>query len=912
MTEEIINRAYRMLKAFFEGSRPTHTEIIAKAKLILDICSFDTSYSKNIIDLIVDRYEENLSIKSYEPDILVNIKNNNDWFYKMKNNPNQKNEFFERYKDYLRKDDFAESVIAGIEINCEKILSYCADPKNYSNTKERKKRGLVVGDVQSGKTANYLALMNMACDYKYDIILVLAGMTDSLRKQTQGRVDSGFVGAKSNTINSEDIEYVGVGKTYSKYFAIPLTNMEFDFNKFVQQSNNATKGDYNKPLVLVVKKNKKTLENVKSWLKPGKNNINFDNILIIDDEADNASLNTKDIDKDPSVINGLIRDIYNNFTIASYVGYTATPFANIFINPNSDEDNLDLFPEDFIILLNAPENYFGGNKVFNKINKKNSLPIREIEETEFNFLPVGHKKDDGYCDLPDSLKEAILCFLINNAIRTIRGAKEKHRTMMINISRFNLIQDKIKYKVSDYVKNLTNIIEQSSYMSVDMFIRNSEMNKIYNLYKDDRFYAEIKKSVEWKQIQNLLYEEIVQFSIVVSNNCNKGKERFDYEDYKDKGARVIVIGGFILSRGLTLEGLMISYYSRNGTAYDTMLQMCRWFGYRPKYEDLCRIYISAINIDCFNAVLDATNDLKDQFREMRARGKKPADFGLMVKESPDVLETTLLVTSRNKMRNSKEVIRQLNYSATPIDTSKLYKDKLSNSKNMVVLNEFIDHLKQDGILLEQLNNRYLFKDVNRKHIVKLIEKIKIPIENKKFDKDGLIDCIQNSDKFLKWDVAIATGDKNSKVWNFCNTELHLSQRSFEVRDEESYIRISGSNNRLVEPGIFNSGLSKEQLNCVKEKVKSRGSDQPIARDFLSVEGRKPIFVIYPIQLICEDIKKKTKVKQDLINEYSNDIILGFAIGFPENEGHTIIKYRVNKVKLEELTKNYEEDEDDEY
>jgi len=914
---EDIDRLYDILKVGARGQDFSHTELIEFASKMANVALPGVKISPNIIDSIVERYEENVSIKSYAPDVLVDFENDPEWFYKLKADENQKHDFFKRYKDFLRNNDFAEDSIDRIESNSEKILSYCANPFNSTDIKARKKKGLVVGDVQSGKTANYLALINMASDYGYSVIVVLAGMTESLRKQTQGRIDEGYIGALSNTIGSEEIKYIGVGaqERTKNHYAIPLTNLDYDFSTKVKTSINSTRGDYNKPQILVVKKNKKTLENVRDWIKPGQNNIQGNSILIIDDEADNASVNTKKKD-DPSIINGLIRDIFNNFTIASYVGYTATPYANIFINPDDEQKNLDLFPSDFIIQLNSPTNYFGGSKVFeggeNKVKYKY---LRIIDEQEGNFLDVYHKKDDKYNGLSESLKESIRVFLLNNVLRTLKGGKQvkKHRTMMINISRFNDMQKNIKYHVEEYVEKLKNIIEQTCYMNVEKFVRNQEMKALYDLYNSDEYYVEFKNKHSWSKIQELLFDEVSKFNVVIINNRVKNEDRFNYEDYEETGARVITIGGFVLSRGLTLEGLMVSYFSRSGSAYDTMLQMCRWFGYRPGYEDLCRIYMSKISLLNFNTVIDATEDLKSQFREMSAQGKTPKNFGLMVKESPDILETTsmitktrhkMLVTSRNKYGTSQEVVLTLNYSATPIDTSKLYKSKDANNNNKRAIDNFIKTIKSQGIILEVVNGRHIFQNVNNGDIAALIRELNLPLENRKFDRDSLVDYISKTDKFDKWDVVIAKGSSESHKMQISNYSIPAAKRSFEVRKNENYIRISGSNNRLLEPGIFNSGLTKEQIEQIKKDRKT-----PIAKDYLGVSGRKPLFIIYPVELF-ERGEVNGEEKQRILQEYSNEIIYGFGIGFPGKDDEVKIKMRANQRKIEELTKHIEEDEDD--
>lgn len=897
---------YNMLKLFYRDRNiPTHSEIKEQVIQFAKVCKFDLN--DNELNEIVKSYEVNIGIKAFDPDTLVSTTINSKWFEDKKNEPNRKHEYWERYEDYLRDDkDFDEETIKVLKRSTEEILGYCANPTPVVG-EVKKRKGLVVGDVQSGKTANYMALINMACDYDYKLIIVLAGLTDSLRRQTQERVDEGFIGAISNTIGSSNIKYVGVGTLKKERYAVTLTNLDNDFRKESMNNLNNTTADYNKPVILVVKKNKSTLENVKMWLKPGTNGVT-DHILIIDDEADNASVNTKKCEDDPSAINTLIRDLFNNFTKASYVGYTATPFANIFINPDDDDSYRDLFPTDFISLLKTPTSYFGYEKVFGVNNDGKTRYIREIDEDEPNFLAVNHKKDDKYLGLSDSLKEAIQTFFLNNVIRTKRGKPYAHRTMMINISRFNKMQTNIKIKVSEYVEILKQVIIQTSYMSKDKFLRNKEMLNMYNLYMTSDYYNELRDEVPWDEIQSHLSYEAERMKIIVINRL-KDEEKIDYRSYKDTGARYIVIGGFVLSRGLTLEGLMVSYYSRNGSAYDSLLQMCRWFGYRQRYEDLCRVYMSHINVESFGAVIDATNDLKQQFRDMKIANKTPDQFGLMVKTSPDILNT-LLVTSRNKSRNSIDRTITLNYSCKSVDTSKIFIDKLKNDKNLAIIRKELEEKLGD---LLNVNNRFMYRFVDKNVIISILKKIEIPYENTKFDTQSICDFLEFSERLSVWDVVIATGHPDgSKTFDFGGKNITPVKRWFEYRndDQEPFVRIAGNNNRLMDPGILDSGLDNETIDEISENVAP--DKTPTATDYLK-KRKYPILVIYPINLRTDTDNPpkdyKVRIKENLGGEY----LIGFGIGFPYNGEGISITYKLNIRKQQELEKERErmEDEDDE-
>lgn len=932
---DIANKLYDMLKIKLGTESHTHTEIVNETRMLALVVF--TCTDEEIIENVVIRYEENHPlVKVTAPDILVANEDDGKWFERKQQllSHSMADGYFDRYKRYLRRQDFSEAVIEQMESDCSRILKQCANPELTLNVNERKKKGLVVGDVQSGKTANYLGLINFACDYGYKIIVLLAGMTDSLRQQTQARVDSGFIGAISDSMSDAEIAYIGVSDDaqLQQNYAVPLTNNENDFVKFVKKNLNATSGDFNKPIILVVKKNTSVLDQVVAWLKPGSHNINCQNLLIIDDEADNASINTKKPECDPSKINGHIRNLYNNFPIASYVGYTATPFANIFVNPEGDETYKDLFPSDFIVLLNAPSNYYGAEKVFSYDGDVHSRALRLLDESEEHFLPAKHKRFEyHYRELPQSMKEAILCFLISNVIRTKRGANRKHRSMMINISVLNDMHTEIHDTVQTYVEKIKNIIEQDSEKSTQDFIKNEDMRMLYDIYtgnpeylkKEYDFYSDIRKEISWEEVKAGLYDEIKKFETVIINNQNK-KNRFSYTDsrFDNVGARVIVIGGYVLSRGLTLEGLMVSYFSRCSTAYDSLLQMCRWFGYRANYEDLCRVYMTPANIMNFRAVIDAVDDLKMQFREMIVKKKKPDDFGLMVRESPDTLETSLLITSRNKMYNSGQVVRVLNYGGTYADTSKLYCSTDINAANGGVVSALFNECLSAGIEWEDFSipnsttRRKMLRNVPRGIIASHIKNLKVPYENTKFDVDNLSAYIKDSKAFPMWDIVIASGEAQDVKYH----NQRAVARSFRKNPGEKIIRIGDNNNRIIDPGIFASGLDGVQYDLAKLHCEERRERQNKPRegaitvpDYLSVQTRNPLLVIYPMQLkLVKPEENPTEEERKVIGHFgTTEPVFGFAVGFPAKESAEKMTYRANKRKIQEIEASREEPEVDE-
>ena len=912
-----INTLFNVLYHTLQGKKVPYNDVVQKVKQLYPIILPDLIASpdhNSIVKDVVDRYVSEVGIKTFDPEFIDVDSEAKYWLYKEKDRISHP--FFDRYKLYLSNDGFEPKVIKNIELSCEQILARCANPKTTALTE--KKKGLVVGDVQSGKTANYLGLINMAYDYGYRIVILLAGTTNSLREQTQKRTDSGVIGAKSDSIGNT-IEFLGVGLNTNEHFAVPFTNQVNDFKKFVQKNLNVAIADINKPVVLVVKKIKSVLESVAERLQSELSEKGLDcrSILIIDDEADNASVTTSKDPEKPTTINRCIRDIFNKFPVASYVGYTATPFANIFINPYDDESYLDLFPTDFIAQLHAPSTYFGGRTVFPN-DDTHSRFVRLISENERDFLPVVHDRYVPYPRMADSLKEAINSFVICNVIRTLRGQGLKHRSMMINITRYNDTQALIWERVSEYLETLKNAVEQLSDMPLTEFRKNRYCNALYELYQNDAFFKEIREGdsngdtapVGWNDIQKGLYEELKKIIVVVINSKNGQmdnidpsgrKKRFDYDDKKDEGARVIAIGGMVLSRGLTLEGLMTSYYSRNAGAYDTLLQMCRWFGYRPKYMDLCRIYLTQVSIDQFDSVLSATEDLKEQFKEMKLRDKKPIDFGLMIKECPDTLETTLLITSRNKMRGTQVFERRLNYSGVYADTSKMYKDPAKNKHNLEAFSDFCRNVefawkgKPDTLTSHQY---YMAQNVSQHYIAQLFRDMVIPIENRKFNTDGLAEYIEDSDRFPYWDVVIANGNSRDSG-RFMGVQP--VERSFHMRSENDLIRIGGSNNRVLDPGLLNAGLWYREGEALS------------AKEYCN-HRTVPILVVFPIDLNCYselDDENTRKWKTDTKNSLNGNVLLAFAYGFPGTDSKIMVKYRANAVMIDQLTAGIELDDEDE-
>lgn len=545
------------------NGRPLTDELLED--VLGKLAGLDASLDHNGLDHVRRKLESTIGIRmtvgeviresNYAPWV-SDVKGKVEWHY------------WDSYKQLLTSQGWSPTVVQVLDEDTDNILTECGNPAWGSSWDIR---GLVMGDVQSGKTASYSGLIAKAADAGYRVIVLLTGMIEDLRRQTQERLDSGFVGRDSRDIfgNNRNTQAIGAG-IYRKKSANVLTSVDFDF-----LTNNAKilgglpLANISEPILFVMKKNKAPLENLTGWLEAqlrlSGHQKHLSPLLIIDDEADNASVNVRK-EGEPAMINRLIRGIIEKFSCSSYVAYTATPFANVFINP---DDETDLFPSNFIYSLHTPSHYIGASGIFPKGSKHHDQ-LKDIDDAEDSF-PYTHKKDHPISELPESLKKAVRVFLLSCAIRDIRGEELRHRSMLVNVSRFTDVQARVAEKLSSYLWNLQEEIRQ--YLLSMSWREHPDLVQLEGLLEAE--FADTK--VPWQQIREKLYEAVASIKVVTINQKSEADEKLDYSKFKntEKGRRVIAVGGLTLSRGLTLEGLCVSYFYRNSKAYDTLLQMGR-------------------------------------------------------------------------------------------------------------------------------------------------------------------------------------------------------------------------------------------------------------------------------------------------------------------------------------------------
>ena len=676
---------------------------------------------------------------------------------------------------------------------------------------------MVVGHVQSGKTANYAALVCKAADAGYRFIVIIAGGINNLRNQTQERINESFIG-KDNNGNQ-----VGAGRGNASLHKLPisLTTVERDFNK--QDADRNSQGsnfdNTTTPIVLVIKKNTHTLKNVIKWLESQyKNKIDNHSMLMIDDESDYASINTKD-EEDPTAINRSLRKLLSLFSKSCYVAYTATPYANIFIDHEAGHDKIgrDLFPKDFIYSLDAPSNYFGARKIFLDTNQKHLVVIDDY----LDDIPAKHKKDFDLPVIPLSLYEAMRVFILNIAIRRLRGQDNQHNSMLIHATRFTLVHQKFALHAETYIEKIR--VDIDAYSKLPNATQLSEfINSLKDTF-DER--DDIENKPTWLAVLNILSD--VLGSIVIKEVDQKTSVPLEYR--KDRVTNAIVVGGTSVSRGYTLEGLSVSYFLRNTVFYDTLMQMGRWFGYRTNYEDLCKVYMSETMIDNFARIIEATEDLINDFKLMSEAKKTPNDFGLAVKQHP---ESALQVTARNKQKNVQEFIFNMKLDGQAKETSWIPLDSEKKENNLIVIEKIIDLLNQN-INHEEVGNNILWRSVNKEFIIAFMKNFQI------YQTDALGISARMPIAFVKkyvetrdtkWDVALYSGRGKEDSMG----DIFFKREERKATEKNDYIEIQ---NRQVSTG------NSESIALNTDKRKELGSNRKKIRQKL----KNPLLMLHILE-----------------------------------------------------------------
>ncbi|WP_223480898.1 MULTISPECIES: Z1 domain-containing protein [unclassified Pseudomonas] len=830
----------------------------------------------------------------------------------------QAGHFMQRYLSKLEEDKWPEHSRNELKESTARILEAMDDPCRAGTWDWR---GLVVGDVQSGKTASYAGVVNRAADAGYRIIIVLAGMHKILRLQTQKRFDLDVLGYDTNPKNrqtNQPLRPVGVG-TFTPLLVDSLTmaDMNGDFSqKLADQANFSPDS---KPCLFIVKKNAKVLENLNNWIARLPALAKTAPVLVIDDEADQASVDTGDQpvledgtfkeEYDPKRVNGEIRKLLMKFERRVYLGYTATPFANIFIHDERSAKDYgpDLFPSTFISALTPPDDYFGPAAVFGTTDDADSigLPlVRPFDQLGENWIPEKHDKTlkprfNGQDVIPPSLEEAIDSFLLTCAARSARGQCTEHNSMLVHVSRFVDVHEEVHRQVERYLHTVRAMISNGD---------QETLRRLKGVWDTDFFSTTraVKPTVHgrntidltWDQVRVRIADSSDKIKVITANG--KTKADIDYDLYKGIGLSVIAVGGDKLSRGLTLEGLSSSYFLRTSHQYDSLLQMGRWFGYRRGFADLCRLYTTPDMEDWFRYVATAQKELRAQFFEMEQRGGTPKEFGLKV-----AVHDVLKVTAKNKQRHAEE--RQSSYAGEGKIQTVMFNDKRTLDLNADVTDDFIRSLGKgtenparpgppgktaDGVL---------WSGVPGQRVSAYLKDLTFPPESLQLNGSALASYINaqlvmEHPELTDWTIFLATGNKKevtiAEQSRKCVLREPRKPRNARPLPTDRFI-IGTALSPLDQAIDLTDAEFEEALSHTNMERRSRrlgDTDVPSGECIRKVRGRRPqngLLIIYPID------PEVAKV------ESADRPVISVVVSFPDSNAADKRIFLFNSVLLRE-------------
>jgi hypothetical protein len=843
-----------------------------------------------------------------------------EWFPQEKKNIDF--HYWDRLKTFWRnKNILPKEVVNSVDRVTDEIMGLLGNPRDKESWNKR--RGLVMGHVQMGKTTNYSALVSKAADSGYRIIIILAGLTNSLRYQTQVRLDKAFVGKSSvsDATNTRIYDVINVMKLstpgYRPRYPFCGTTQLSDFNTATAGAVGAHQGTFAEPILFVTKKNPKVLVKITDWLRGLNDGAKLDGpMLVIDDEADNASINVNAETAQITSINEKIRLLLETCKQTTYIGYTATPFANIFINPDSTDEVLkeDLFPRDFIKSLDPPDNYVGSHRLFTEHGDLLPKCVRVIPNDYLELLPLKHKSKQEVSGLPNSLLDAIREYILFRSIRLAEGNGDAHSAMLINVSRFNFVQDQVKDIVDEFLSSLAKVVD--SWALTDSWSQSESLSDLYRVWKAEYEELSLGRGVDWAMVRGRLLDAIKSIEPKLINM--KGVA-LDYEKAPPGGFHLIAIGGLALARGLTLEGLAISYALRNVGAADTLLQMGRWFGYRPSYEALCRVHATQDLIDDFSSISESVEELRTDFQRMALLNKTPFDFGLKVRQS----STGIAITAANKMRSATPIVLAEDFSTKHVQAHSYHDNETENLRNIAASKDFIKELSEKFPEKFEHNidqNALVWKAIPGSIVIEFIKKMSFPqTEFDLISNDGtslLTSYIEDriTSELKEWDVAvpyIIRGDASSIKFPIdIDRDAFCISRSGTVRESENVIKVNKKNAVAFGSENFSLGENKEEYEervaALLEKVKTDSEGEDPSKTWArSVARRRPLLFIHFIKL--DPDLEKVNIKLPLDQPVSSIGILLPGTGIPCKEK----RYQAGPRLLQMLTKLREDRDTDE-
>lgn len=783
----------------------------------------------------------------------------------------------------LTSKGWDSAAIRSLDDSSDRILRQLEPP-----TKDRfDVRGLVLGFVQSGKTTNFTAVIAKAVDAGYRLIIVLSGIDNGLRRQTNIRLKRELVGYPDDRPNAVRRPPMGL-----QWHEFTTDDLHGDFRP---GSVNQAALQGTQPVLLVVKKNGHVLRRLLTWLRNSPDEVlRTLPVLVVDDEADLASVDTSgtyqtaedgadasDPDYEPpSKINGLIRELLGLFDRRAYVAYTATPFANILIPHDTEDPRVgnDLYPKDFIVDLPKPPGYFGAEEFFGRMDTATGTQvegldvIKEVTDADIAALDQGR--------ISEGLEDALLDFVLAGAARAQRGDGDQPATMLIHTSQLKMVQAQLHQIVSH---RFDEIRDEWRYQ------RSHGIKKRLSARWDSEFRpvtrsVHIDQDVSFTAIEPHVgpFFEMVQIREI---NSRTG-EVLDYD--REPSLKAIAIGGNKLSRGLTLEGLLVSFFVRRSVLYDTLMQMGRWFGFRGGYEDLTRIYTTAELAGWFSDLAFVEHRLREDIQVYESQGLTPYQVGMRIWQHP-----IMQVTAPLKRRFASDTIIAQSYSLTIEQTFKFPLRRLDDlalqaEANRLAVRDLIAVLDEPDRAHTD-NQGPVWTSVPVDIVLKFLRNYRVDDEARSVSLPlilAYIERLKDSGELIRWTVAVRGRESLEQRLGYVDSGFPgppVAQISRSRLGETDSLGV------ITTPGDEAVGLSPEQKKRIQEILQEeqaagrRKSANSVAREMRSPE--EGLLLLYPISRWSGyDIKEggnRRKLYDDPDGPLARDLI-GLALSFPKS------------------------------
>lgn len=786
------------------------------------------------------------------------------------------------YRRRLEQGGLPADAVESIHRSTDRILRQCANPRAVGD----RRKGLVIGYVQSGKTANFTGLIAKAVDEGYRIIIVLAGMYTNLRVQTQLRLQKDL---------GIDIVEEHSGLAWQRF-----TSRNADMGK---DSSPGVLSSTSNVALMVVKKHEMRLANVTKFLKSiPEATLNRRPVMIIDDESDQATPNTLGAKDLVSTINKRIRALWAAVPTGTYVAYTATPFANVFIDPSDDGD---LYPEDFVSVLPKPDSYMGSELFFDVDQTVDSGEdevihqlAHEVPEHEAQiFTPRPKKIDEFSPEMTPTLAAAIRWFILATAIRELRTSKSRDSSMLVHTSQLVRVHQQTKEVISGFISDV----------ALDIDDQEAEFRSVYEEEKDRA--VSLRGSEEmpgWATLWPAAKKVLEGVVVKIDNGASDDRLVYD----PDTTQTVIAVGGGTLSRGLTLEGLVVSYFLRSSNTYDTLLQMGRWFGFRPGYADLVRVWMGPGLLDEYAHLATVEKQLRDEVAEMEKEGRTPREFAIKVKSHPGRLE----ITSKGKMEAAR--LARAGLGGTRRQTIYLDKSAAGRERALEASSGLVRRAIEIGrpVLARgahsaRRNSTQMYQGLTNTDLLAFLEQYWVSPTDRWLQPEGMASWLRRHGADAEWNLVLVSGSSKSDHEYAPDVTVQASRRAplksknwsastlgVALPDDAEIVNIRAlmaGDDYMLDLRILadNGELDEEDLKVLDGVDKRKVSAVKAARSLIRPD--QGAILLYAVDGQSEPAKdSQTRTSMD-----ADGTIIGLGIVFPHAEDEDPEEYW--SVELEE-------------